>query len=71
VPVSRDRDDVAGAVAITSGVREGDVLVLGSARATLAEGAPVTLAGEDRAERAEAGAPRAEDPRAARRPEAR
>jgi RND family efflux transporter MFP subunit len=38
------RDDAAGLVAIASGVRGGDVLVLGSARATLAEGAPVRLA---------------------------
>lgn len=38
------RDDVAGAVGFESGVREGDVLVLGSARATLAEGAPVKVA---------------------------
>jgi RND family efflux transporter MFP subunit len=66
------RDDVAGAVAITSGVRPGDVLVLGSARATLAEGAPVRLALP--AERPEPGreaaaeAPRGDDKRAARRP---
>ncbi len=40
------RDDAAGQVAITSGVQKGDVLVLGSARATLAEGAPVRLAEE-------------------------
>lgn len=39
------RDDVSGAVAITSGnVAPGDVLVLGSARAAVAEGAPVRLA---------------------------
>lgn len=44
------RDDLAGAVAITSGVAPGDVLVLGSARATLADGAPVRLAGEGRGE---------------------
>jgi len=44
------RDDAAGQVAITSGVQAGDVLVLGSARATLAEGAPVRLA-EETAER--------------------
>ncbi len=37
------RDDLAGAVAITSGVKPGDVLVLGSARGSLAEGAPVRL----------------------------
>jgi RND family efflux transporter MFP subunit len=62
------RDDVAGAVAITSGVRPGDVLVLGSARATLADGAPVRLAGtEGGAGPAPAGAPAA-DERAARRP---
>lgn len=40
------RDDAAGLVAIASGVEKGDVLVLGSARATLAEGAPVRLAAE-------------------------
>jgi multidrug efflux pump subunit AcrA (membrane-fusion protein) len=40
------RDDAAGLVAIASGVRAGDVLVLGSARATLADGAPVRLAEE-------------------------
>ncbi len=40
------RDDAEGAVALTEGVARGDVLVLGSARATLAEGAPVRLAGE-------------------------
>jgi RND family efflux transporter MFP subunit len=38
------RDDVAGEVGLRAGVRQGDVLVLGSARATLAEGAPVKLA---------------------------
>lgn len=38
------RDDVAGAVGFRSGVKEGDLLVLGSARATLAEGAPVRIA---------------------------
>lgn len=37
------RDDVAGAVAFASGVRPGDVLVLGSARSALAEGASVEL----------------------------
>jgi hypothetical protein len=37
------RDEVAGAVALVDGVAEGDVLVLGSARATLVEGAPVRL----------------------------
>lgn len=40
------RDEVSGAIAITSGVAPGDVLVLGSARAALAEGAPVKLARE-------------------------
>jgi membrane fusion protein (multidrug efflux system) len=39
------RDDAAGRVALTEGVRAGDVLVLGSARATLEEGASVRLAG--------------------------
>jgi RND family efflux transporter MFP subunit len=38
------RDDASGEVAITSGVAPGDVLVLGSARAAVAEGAPVRLA---------------------------
>jgi len=38
------RDDVAGAVGFRSGVEPGDVLVLGSARATLSEGAPVRVA---------------------------
>jgi RND family efflux transporter MFP subunit len=38
------RDDVAGAVGLTSGVFAGDVLVLGSARATLTDGAEVKLA---------------------------
>jgi hypothetical protein len=38
------RDDAAGLVAVTSGVAKGDVLVLGSARQTLADGAPVRLA---------------------------
>jgi len=38
------RDEVAGAVAFASGVRPGDVLVLGSARSALADGAPVELA---------------------------
>lgn len=38
------RDDAAGLVAVASGVGAGDVLVLGSARATLAEGAPVQVA---------------------------
>lgn len=40
------RDDAAGAVALTDGVSAGDVLVLGSARGTLADGAPVRLAEE-------------------------
>jgi RND family efflux transporter MFP subunit len=68
------RDDVAGAVAITSGVGPGDVLVLGSARATLADGARVKLAGGERSAepgpdgRAPAGAPLADDQRAASRP---
>lgn len=39
------RDDAAGQVAIASGVAAGDVLVLGAARATLVEGAPVRVAG--------------------------
>jgi membrane fusion protein, multidrug efflux system len=38
------RDEVAGAVALTEGVRPGDVLVLGSARGSLPEGAAVRLA---------------------------
>jgi hypothetical protein len=38
------RDDVAGAVEISSGVAAGDLLVLGSARATLPEGAAVNVA---------------------------
>lgn len=38
------RDDVTGAVGFRAGVKPGDVLVLGSARATLAEGAPVRVA---------------------------
>jgi membrane fusion protein (multidrug efflux system) len=41
------RDDVAGAVGFRSGVKQGDVLVLGSARATLAEGAPVRISQPD------------------------
>ena len=45
------RDDAAGAVALTEGVRPGDVLVLGSARATLREGASVRLAGPASAEK--------------------
>jgi RND family efflux transporter MFP subunit len=40
------RDEREGVVALTEGVERGDVLVLGSARATLAEGAPVRLAEE-------------------------
>jgi membrane fusion protein, multidrug efflux system len=38
------RDEVAGRVGIASGVRAGDVLVLASARASLADGAAVKLA---------------------------
>lgn len=38
------RDDVSGAVAITAGVAPGDVLVLGSARGTVADGATVKVA---------------------------
>jgi membrane fusion protein, multidrug efflux system len=38
------RDEVAGAVGFRSGVKPGDVLVLGSARGTLAEGTPVRVA---------------------------
>jgi len=38
------RDDVAGAVGFGKGVKPGDVLVLGSARGTLAEGAAVQVA---------------------------
>lgn len=38
------RDDVTGAVGFRAGVEAGDVLVLGSARATLAEGTPVRVA---------------------------
>jgi membrane fusion protein, multidrug efflux system len=38
------RDEVAGAVAVTEGVRRGDVLVLGSARGSLKEGATVRVA---------------------------
>ncbi len=44
------RDDAADVVALDSGVSEGDVLVLGSARAALPEGAPVRVA-QDRAGR--------------------
>jgi membrane fusion protein (multidrug efflux system) len=51
------RDDVAGAVAITSGAAPGDVLVLGSARATLADGAPVEVAAAPEARRARAEKP--------------
>ena len=43
------RDEREGAVALTEGVARGDVLVLGSARAGLAEGAPVRLVEEPRA----------------------
>jgi membrane fusion protein, multidrug efflux system len=45
------RDEVSGTIAILAGVAAGDVLVLGSARTTVAEGAPVRLArdgGDDR-----------------------
>jgi hypothetical protein len=38
------RDDVAGQVGLRSGVNDGDVVVLGSARAALAEGTPVKVA---------------------------
>jgi hypothetical protein len=38
------RDDAAGVVAIVEGVARGDVLVRGSARATLKEGAAVRVA---------------------------
>jgi membrane fusion protein, multidrug efflux system len=38
------KDEVAGAVAVTEGVRRGDVLVLGSARSSLKEGASVRVA---------------------------
>jgi RND family efflux transporter MFP subunit len=38
------RDEGAGMIALASGVREGDLLVLGSARASLAEGASVQVA---------------------------
>jgi RND family efflux transporter MFP subunit len=51
------RDDVAGAVGLTSGVQPGDVLVLGSARATLAPGAAVQVA-QDRTARVPPGAPK-------------
>ncbi len=50
------RDDVSGAVAITAGVAPGDVLVLGSARGTVAEGSPVHVA-RDGGERPAAGRP--------------
>jgi RND family efflux transporter MFP subunit len=40
------RDDASGVVALDAGVSEGDVLVLGSARAALPEGAPVRVARE-------------------------
>lgn len=47
VPVTLGvRDDADGNVAIASGVREGDLLVLGSARSSLAEGTPVRVAQE-------------------------
>jgi RND family efflux transporter MFP subunit len=47
VPVTLGlRDEVAGEVALASGVAAGDLLVLGSARATLADGAAVEVARE-------------------------
>ncbi len=54
------RDDVTGAVAFRSGVKAGDVLVLGSARATLSEGTPVHVAQPDATV---TGAPAAQPPR--------
>jgi RND family efflux transporter MFP subunit len=39
------RDDVAGAVGFRAGVQAGDVLVLGSARSTVADGTPVRVEG--------------------------
>jgi membrane fusion protein, multidrug efflux system len=39
------RDDVAGAAGFKAGVKPGDVLVLGSARSTVAEGTPVRVEG--------------------------
>lgn len=45
------RDEATGTVAVTEGVRAGDVLVLGSARGTLEEGASVRLAGGPPGER--------------------
>jgi RND family efflux transporter MFP subunit len=41
------RDEVAGQIGLRAGVKEGDVLVLGSARASLAEGTPVKVAERD------------------------
>jgi RND family efflux transporter MFP subunit len=66
------QDDVAGAIGVTAGVFAGDVLVLGSARATLTDGAPVKLArpppqAAPPAEPASAAAE--QDRRAERRPE--
>jgi multidrug efflux pump subunit AcrA (membrane-fusion protein) len=39
------RDDVAGAAGFRAGVQAGDVLVLGSARSTVADGTPVRVEG--------------------------
>lgn len=44
------RDDVAGAVGFRAGVKQGDVLVLGSARGALADGTPVRVAEAPRAQ---------------------
>ena len=41
------RDDVAGQIGVCAGVREGDVVVLGSARASLSEGTQVDVAGRE------------------------
>ncbi len=62
------RDDVTGAVAFRSGVNAGDVLVLGSARATLPEGTPVRVA-QPEATGAGAGAPPKKEERRSARPE--
>jgi membrane fusion protein (multidrug efflux system) len=63
------RDDVTGAVGFRSGVKEGDLLVLGSARATLTEGAPVEVAKPAAASEAPAAAqPRSEPERRAPAP---
>ncbi|ACL63606.1 efflux transporter, RND family, MFP subunit [Anaeromyxobacter dehalogenans 2CP-1] len=45
------RDDVAGAVGFRSGVKQGDVLVLGSARGALADGTPVRVVEDPRAQK--------------------